>query len=150
MKLKNKIDSNKAKKQLLEDVDWFLINLMLLVGITGLLYLAVSKEKDAPNYFKAQSYLFVAVVISVTSFLVRKDVVKDMINTLKRVFKGIKIDLYEKGNILLTLSYLMALISIFAIDMSFMNNYGIKVSGVVAVNFYFMFKTFVFDKKRDR
>jgi len=129
--------------------EWFWINFVMLSAVIILSSFALTNGEDTREYYHSHNTLFVMIIIAFISFVVREEVRKHMFLSIKKLaIERRKIDMYEVGDILLALAYLLAFASFLIVDFSFLQNFGLKISAVVAVNLYIMLKTFVFNKSK--
>jgi uncharacterized membrane protein YfcA len=142
-KLREEIEPDDKKGHL----DWFLVNCFFLCSIIGLFILLLITEYNPKDYYYLHNGAFVAILLTILSFIVRRSVNDHMYNSLRKlIHTGDALSLYEKGDVALSLTYLMAFISFFVIDFSFLKNYGLRVSAVAAVGVYELLRKFVFSK----
>ncbi len=133
---KIKTEQEKLHNETIRQKDWLFLNVILLVSIIGIILMVIFTEIDTRLYDKAQNALFIILLMASISFIVRRAQTNELIRSVKVFFdKSQKISFNDSGNILLTLSYLIAFLSFFLLDLSFFNNYGFKISAVVALAF---------------
>lgn len=139
----------KDKKTGPTNKEWFLVNLVMLSAVIILSFFALIDDENTGEYYHSHNTLFVMIIIAFISFIVREEVRKHMFSSIRKlVIERRRIDMYEVGDILLALAYLLSFASFLIVDFSFIQNYGLKISAVVAVNLYIMLKTFVFNKSK--
>lgn len=148
-----KRQARKLRKQTEPDdkkghLDWFLANCFGLCAVIGLFILLLTTGTGSKDYYYVHNGAFVVILLAILSFIVRQSVSDHMYASLgKLIHREKSLDLYEKGDIALALTYLMAFISFFMVDFSFFKNHGLRVSAVAAVGVYELWRKFVFSKR---
>lgn len=140
----------KDKKTGPTNKEWLGLNLVMLLAVVILSFFALINEENTRDYYHSHNTLFVCIILFFISFVVREEVRKHMFLSIRKLLiEKRKIDMYEVGDVLLALAYLLSFASFLIVDFSFLQNYGLKISAVVAVNLYIMLKTFVFNKSKN-
>ena len=118
-----------------EHREWFLLTLFLLLGLLALICLTFFYENGTSEYYRANSGLFVISVMVFLIFIGSRQKTKNIFSDLKRLFtNNDELKLTNYGDIILLVIYVTAMFSfIFVLDLSFIENSGIRISAVVSV-----------------
>ncbi len=131
------------------DLDWFLVNCLYLCSAIGIIILSQVTDRGSPDYDYIHNGIFVFIILGILSYIVRQNVTNHMYQSVRKLlFENARLDLYEKGDIALALTYLLIFISIFFVDLSFLKSSGLRVPAVAAIGIYELLRKFVFSKKK--
>ncbi len=132
-----------------EEREWFVLLLLGLLGLISLILLTFFFEHRSEEYYHANSGLFIIDIMIFLIFIAGKQKTKMIFSNLKRVYtERDKLTLLDYGDILLLLTYVTAILSfIFVLDLSFIKNYGIRISAVVSVTIAKLLKDLFGSKK---
>lgn len=130
-------------------LDWFLTNCLFLIAVIGLNFIPFFLDVGTDSYNHTQNGILVVFILALLSFLLRKNANNHMYKSVRKMlFEKKKLNLYEKGDIVLALTYFSALISFFLIDFSFLKSYGLKISAVAAVSIFELLRRNILNRKK--
>lgn len=128
--------------------DWFMVNAIALCASVGLFILLLATDKTSKDYYYVHNGALIVFLLAFLSFLVRRSVNENMYHSIgKMFFKNKRLSLYEKGDILLALSYSMFFFSFLLVDLSLIKSFGLRISAVGAVAAFELLRKFVFPNK---
>lgn len=132
-----------------EHREWFLLLFLGLLILISLIFLTFFFEYRSGEYYRANSGLFVINIMIFLIFIAGQQKTKMIFSNLKRVYsERDKLTLSDYGDILLLIVYATAMLSfIFILDLTFIENYGIRISAVVSVTIVKLLKDLYWTKK---
>ena len=118
-----------------DEREWFLLSVMGIFFILLLIFLVIFFEKGTRLYYRSNNGLFIIDVMFFLLFVGGKEKTKELLKKTMNFFQNkLEMTLYNIGDLLLLSMYTIAIVSfIFVLDLSFLNNYGIRISAVVGV-----------------
>lgn len=141
----------RAQKPLTDNkghLDWFMVNAIALCASVVLFILLLATNRASKDYYDVHNGALIVFLLAFLSFLVRRSVNDHMYHSIRKMFfKNESLSLYEKGDILLALSYLMVFFSFLLVDLSLIRSIGLRVSAVGAVAAFELLRKFVFSSK---
>jgi hypothetical protein len=128
----NQYKSSKSKK----DRDWFLQCLLFFLTIIAMIVIVMLQEEGSRDYYVANNGLLIMNLITFLIFLVGKtQKTRSLYKSFSKLAtRKIALSLPELGNIFLLSSFVISVLSfILILDLSFMQNYGIRIGGAASV-----------------
>ncbi len=130
------------------DSDWFIVSGICVAGFIGLHLISLTEEAGTYGYYHIQNGLFVLSCLFILVFVASKDLNIQIYESVKKAIQMPNIvDRRDLGNILAGITYVISLITLFIVDLSFFSNYGLRISGVVAVNIYVLLRHLFYARK---
>lgn len=128
--------------------EWFLLGLFSAVGILMMIFLTFIFEEGTQDYYHANNGLFIGIILNCLLLLGGKEKTKVILHKVNKVFKrSLDLNLYDYGDILLLCTYILAIVSfIFILDLSFIENYGVRISAVVGITIAKLLKDLVWSR----
>jgi len=133
----------------ISDSDWFIVNAVSLLGFLGLYLISSTVEVGTNDYYHIQNGLFILSCLAILVFVAGKKLNFQILASTKKIIQSPQgAGKRDLGNMLLGMTYVIAFVTLFVIDLSFLPNYGLRISGVVAVNTYVLLRNLFYSRKK--
>lgn len=136
-----------------EKKEWFLYSVIIFLGSFFCSLFPIIYESNDRLYLKANIVQFIMIIIVFSLFLISKEKSKEIYRHWKEfIFRKDKLfTVYEYGDVFLFNTFLLASFSmIFILDLDFINNYGIKIGTVVAINLIYILRNIVSTRRKNK
>lgn len=145
MKLFNLYIDNKNKK----DREWFQLGGTICCGMILISVFPLLFESGTHMYNQGNNGILISIIAIWGLFLISKlktlEIYRKGFRLLKNDTKDFK--LFDYGDVMLFFSFVISCISfVFVLDLSFINDFGIKIGGVVGINLVNLIK-YVFSSR---
>lgn len=124
--------------------EWLQINVFILLGLLILFSLSFFDEKGSRVYYKTQNAIFIGCTAVLISLLIRR---YDFIRMVKNLIQPEENKLILLNDWIIFLTYVCSVVGLLLVDTTFIDNYGIRISGVVAVNLAIAIKGLIASNK---
>lgn len=132
----------------ISDSDWLIVNAISVLGFVGLYLISSTVEIDTNDYYHIQNGLFILSCLAILVFVAGKNLNIQIYESAKKAIQATDtISKRDLGNIFLGVTYVIAFVTLFVIDLSFLPSYGLRISGVVAVNTYVLLRNLFYPRK---
>jgi len=132
----------------ISDSDWLIVNVFGGLCFAGLYLFSLNEEIGTNDYYHTQNGLFIISCLFILCFVAGKNLNIQIYESAKKAIQATDtISKRDLGNILLGVTYVIAFVTLFVIDLSFLPNYGLRISGVVAVNTYVLLRNLFYARK---
>lgn len=137
-----------ATSNKISDSDWLVLNVFGVFSFLLIYLVSAIEEVGTNNYYHSQNGLFILSCLFILVFVAGKNLNIQIYDSAKKVIQTPDtVSKRDMGNILLGVAHVIAFVTLFVIDLSFLPNYGLRISGVVAVNTYVLLRNLFYPRK---
>ena len=131
-----------------KEKEWLLLTIFAAISLLCLIYIASIQEIGSRLHYKCHNSLFFLCILFLVVFVISRNNTKSQFKHFLSMIKFNKnMSLSDLADGVIFLIYIICFLAfLFILDISFLSNYGVRISGVVGVLLFRIIKTTFFNK----
>ena len=129
----NRKEKNRAEKKKELGSDWLWGALFIFICQMFILIITYSSNNGTNTYYHGQNTILIMDILVFVGLVFNRDVNSKIEGTIKKLINKEKLITYDIGNLIIILIGIIAIITFFLLDFSFINKYGLKIPTVVVL-----------------